>query len=51
LVLFPAVTFIVLFPDPVTDDGLKLALAWFGSPLTLKLTVPLKPLIGDTPTV
>jgi len=30
-------------PDVVMDEGLKLVFARRGSPLTLKLTVPLKP--------
>ena len=30
-------------PEPVTDDGLKLAFERDGSPLTLKLTAPLNP--------
>ena len=30
-------------PEPVTELGLKFALVRFGSPLTLKLTMPLKP--------
>jgi hypothetical protein len=30
-------------PDPLTDVGLKLALAPLGSPLAVKVTVPLKP--------
>ncbi len=30
-------------PEPVTDVGLKLALAPLGSPLAVNVTVPLKP--------
>jgi hypothetical protein len=30
-------------PDPVTEVGLKLAVAPLGSPLALKLTAPLNP--------
>ena len=30
-------------PEPVTEVGLKLALAPLGRPLTLKLTMPVKP--------
>ena len=38
-------------PDVVMDEGLKLALVRRGSPLTLRLTVPLKPEPGATVTV
>jgi len=38
-------------PDVVMDEGLKLAFARRGSPLTLRLTVPLKPEPGGTVTV
>jgi hypothetical protein len=34
----------VEFPEPPTDIGLKLAVAPVGSPLTLRFTVPAKPL-------
>ena len=37
------VTVMVEEPDPVTDVGLKLALAPLGSPPALKATVPLNP--------
>ena len=37
------VTDMVDEPDPVTDVGLKLALAPAGNPLALKLTLPVKP--------
>jgi hypothetical protein len=37
------VTVIVELPEPVTEAGLKLALAPDGRPDALKLTVPLKP--------
>ncbi len=47
----PTVTVIVEEPDVFTDSGLKLALAPPGNPLTLKLTVPLKPPDGVTVTV
>ena len=30
-------------PEPTTDDGLKLAFIFFGSPDTLRVTVPEKP--------
>lgn len=35
-------------PEPVTDDGLKLALTLRGRLLRLKLTVPVKPADGVT---
>jgi hypothetical protein len=38
----------VELPEPVTDVGLKLALAPVGKPLTLKLTLLLKLLVGVT---
>ena len=38
-------------PEPVTDGGMKLAVAWRGSPVTLKATVPPKPFTGVTVTV
>jgi hypothetical protein len=38
-------------PEPVTDRGLKLGEVRDGSPLTLKLTVPLNPPDGVTVTV
>ena len=41
----------VEFPPPVTEIGLKLALVLAGSPVTLRLTVPLKPDRGVTATV
>jgi hypothetical protein len=43
------VTVIVEKPDVVIDVGLKLALAPPGSPLALKVTVPVNP--GNAPTV
>ena len=36
----------VEFPEPETDAGLKLAVAPIGKPLTLRFTVPVKPLRG-----
>ena len=48
-VLRPVCTLRVLFPEPVTEPGLKLAVVWFGNPLMLKLTAPLKP--PEEPTV
>ena len=38
-------------PEFVIDEGLKLALARRGSPLTLRLTVPAKPELGVMVTV
>ena len=42
------VTVIVELPEPVTEAGLKLALALDGRPDVPKLTVPLKPFCGVT---
>jgi hypothetical protein len=42
------VTVIVEFPEPVTEVGLKLALAPDGRPDVPKVTVPLKPFCGLT---
>jgi hypothetical protein len=42
-VLVLVVTDMVDEPDPVTDVGLKLALAPAGSPLAVNVTAPLKP--------
>ena len=50
-VLRMVLTFKVEEPDVVMDEGLKLAFARRGSPLTLKLTVPLKPEPGVMVTV
>jgi len=47
----PAVTVIVVAPDPITEVGLKAALAPPGSPLTLKVTAPVNPSKGVTVTV
>jgi hypothetical protein len=47
----PAVTVIVVAPDPVIEVGLKLALAPPGNPVTLKVTAPLNPSSGVTVTV
>jgi hypothetical protein len=33
-------------PEPVTDVGVKLPVAPVGNPLTLKLTIPVNPLIA-----
>ncbi len=45
------VTVMVVEPKPVTEEGLKLALAPVGSPEALKLTDPLNPFDGVTVTV
>ena len=50
-VLLPVLIVSVLDPEPVIEPGLKLAVVWFGSPLALRLTVPLKPLSAPTVTV
>jgi hypothetical protein len=42
------VTVIVELPEPLTEVGLKLALAPDGRPDALKLTVPLNPLNAVT---
>ena len=47
----PVVTVIVVVPDPVTEVGLKLALAPPGNPVTLKVTAPVNPSNGVTVTV
>jgi hypothetical protein len=47
----PAVTVIVVVPDPVTEVGLKLALAPPGNPAPLKVTAPVNPSNGVTVTV
>ena len=50
--LFLLVTMLkVEVPDPVTDAGVRLAIAPFGKPETLKLTVPLNPNDGVIETV
>jgi hypothetical protein len=38
-------------PEPLTDDGLKLAVAPVGKPLALNDTVPLNPFRGAVVTV
>jgi hypothetical protein len=45
------VKFRELLPDPATVDGLKLAVIPEGTPLTVKLTVPVKPPVGVIVTV
>jgi hypothetical protein len=44
-------TVIVEVPLPVTDDGLNLAFANFGKPVTEKLTAPEKPAVPEIVTV
>lgn len=50
-VVLAVVTVKVEEPEVVTDAGLKLAVAPVGSPLTLRFTVPVNPLVGVTVTV
>ncbi len=38
----------VELPEPATEAGLKLPLAPLGNPLTLNVTVPVKPFTADT---
>ena len=45
------VTVMVEEPEPVTDAGLKLALAKLGKPLALNVTLPANPPEGLTVTV
>jgi len=47
-VLAAVETVSVVLPALSTDVGLKLPLAPVGRPATLKLTLPLKPLLGVT---
>jgi len=42
------VTLIVELPEPLTEAGLKLALAPDGRPDAVRLTAPLNPLTGVT---
>jgi len=51
LALRAAVTVSVEVPDPVTDVGLKVAVTREPSPLTLRLTVPVKPFTAPIVTV
>src|SRR5580658_4100927 len=41
----------VVEPDPITEAGFNVAVTPAGCPLTVKLTVPVKPLVGFTVTV
>ncbi len=43
-VVLAVVTVMVEEPEPVTDGGLKEAVAPVGNPLAVKVTVPVKPL-------
>jgi len=45
-VLVAVVTVNTDVPEPVTDVGLKLGVAPLSNPLTVKVTVPLNPLIA-----
>jgi hypothetical protein len=47
-VALPVETVSVLLPAPATEAGLKLPLAPEGSPLTLNVTVPVKPFCAAT---
>ncbi len=47
-VLEVEVTVTVVLPEPVTEVGLKLAVAPVGRPVAAKLTAPLKPLRAVT---
>jgi hypothetical protein len=51
LALLAGCTVKVEVPDPVTDAGLKLAVTREGSPLTLRLTVPVNPFTAPIVTV
>ena len=51
IVLLLVCTVRVDVPDVVTDVGMKLVLERLGTPLTLKLTVPVNELNGVTVTV
>ncbi len=50
-VVLAVVTVMVVEPEPVTEEGLKLAPAPVGRPEALKLTDPLNPFNGVTVTV
>src|SRR5580700_11210764 len=50
-VLLVVVTVSVEVPDPLTDEGENDGVAPLGSPLALRLTAPLNPLIAPTFTV
>lgn len=50
-VVLAVVTVMVEEPEVVTEAGLKLAVAFAGSPPTLRLTVPVNPFVGLTVTV
>jgi hypothetical protein len=50
-VLGEVVTVTVVDPEPVIDEGLKLAVAPDGKPDVAKLTIPLKPFVPATVSV
>ena len=47
-VFFAVETVIVEDPEPLTELGLNVAVAFAGNPLTLNITVPLKPFTAVT---
>ena len=49
--LFAAVMVKVEVPEPVIDAGLKVAVTRLGTPVTLRLTVPVKPFSAPMVTV
>ena len=49
--LLAAVMVKVEVPEPVIDAGLKVAVTRLGTPVTLRLTVPVKPFSAPTVTV
>ncbi len=50
-VVLAVVIVMMVDPEPLTEEGLKLALAPAGSPVALKLTLPANPPDGVTVTV
>jgi hypothetical protein len=50
-VLLAVFTVSVLVPEPVMELGEKLAVEFLGNPVTLRLTVPVKPFNAPTVTV
>ena len=51
VLLFVVIVSVEVHEGPLADLGLKLAVERAGSPVTLKLTLPAKPLSGVTVTV
>jgi hypothetical protein len=47
-VFFDVETVMIEDPEPTTVLGLNVAVAFAGNPLTLNVTVPLKPFMGVT---